>query len=356
MSEVYFSRIGQETAMTALQKITAKFPEIFEPGDYVAVKAHFGESGNKTYIPAEYLKPVLSKVKEQSNLAFVTDTNVLYRSRRAHAITHYETAAEHGFSLHNLAAPVIIADGIKGGDVIYVEIKGEYFEKFPVAGNIVRADGLVAFSHFKGHLLAGIGGAIKNISMGGASRAGKQIMHADVEPQRNEQQSCLLCGYCVESCPVNAVCLGEFGPEFDLELCIGCGECIAVCPNHVIKILWNESPEIFAEKLAEGALACIKNKPGKLLFITGAINITPECDCMSNAGEPFMQDVGWFMSTDPVAVDQACFDMVKKDYQQQEKSEQDPFKIFHPHTYFEKTLKYAEKLGMGSTRYELIEL
>lgn len=354
MSDVFFAPFKKNTPYQALEKLLLKFPNIFSQGEYIAIKVHFGEPGNKTFIPSVLLKPVIDKLKQIKAVPFVTDTNVLYRSRRSETVTHLQVAFEHGFSIETLNTPVLIADGMKGGDVVYVDMCGKYFKKFPVAGSLVRSDGLVVFSHFKGHLIAGAGGAIKNISMGGASRAGKQIMHADVIPERDTSVECMFCGKCVKICPVNAIILNSDGPVFDNQTCIGCGECIAVCSYGVIKILWNETPEIFSEKLAEGAKASLKGKEDKVVFINGLLNITPECDCMTDGGEPMLSDIGWLLSTDPVSIDQASFDIVLEYYKLENSSDSDPFKLAHSNTYFERTLSYGEEISMGSRAYNII--
>ncbi|MBN1150289.1 4Fe-4S binding protein, partial [candidate division WOR-3 bacterium] len=178
----------------------------------------------------------------------------------------------------------------------------------------------------------------------------KQMMHADVVPERRLDRTCLHCGYCVDSCPESAVFLEEDGPVFDLEKCVGCGECITACPEGVIKILWNSKPENFAQKLAEGGKAAIFGKENSSVFINGLLSVTPECDCVSDAGAPMMEDLGWFMSTDPVAVDRACFDAVLQN------AGHDIFKDVHPNTFFEKTLDYAEEIGLGKNSYELEEV
>lgn len=356
MSEVYFVSLENNSDFEAEKKILEYFPKIFNPYDQVAIKVHFGEEGNKTFISSEYLKLVIKKITSFQVQSFVTDTNVLYRSKRRDTISHLKLAYEHGFSIENLKIPVIIADGLKGRDVDYVNINAKYFKKFPIGGAIKRANGFIVFSHFKGHLLAGAGGAIKNLSMGCASKAGKQIIHSDVICERRESIKCVFCNSCINICPVNAIYLNSTGPVFDLQKCIGCGECIAICPVSAIKIQWEEVPEIFSEKLAEGALAAVIGKEKKSVYINCLLNITPECDCMADAGEKFVDNIGFMMSTDPVSLDFASYEKVLEVYNKNNKIPKDPFKEIHPNTDFVKTLKYAEELGLGELKYNIIEI
>ncbi|MBN1151079.1 DUF362 domain-containing protein, partial [candidate division WOR-3 bacterium] len=175
-AKVHFSGVKNATAEEALLKLIPSIPEVLK--GTVAVKVHFGERGNKTHLSSDLLAALLKALGEKARMSFVTDTNVLYRSERSRTVSHLNLAYDHGFCQEKLKVPVLIADGYDGGDVVRVKTKGVHFKNFPVGGAIFRADSLLVFSHFKGHLLAGVGGAIKNLSMGGASRAGKQMMHA----------------------------------------------------------------------------------------------------------------------------------------------------------------------------------
>ncbi len=350
-STVIFSEIKNRDIGKALEKITSRIDGIFSKKDVVAVKTHFGERGNNTFIPSFYLKTVVASLKKTAGPLFVTDTNVLYRSERSETVLHLNLAFDHGFTHEKIGAPVIIADGFNGGDVVRIKTDGKHFRDFPVAGAIHRADGLAVFSHFKGHLLAGAGGAIKNLAMGGASRAGKQMMHADVVPEKRQGKICLMCGNCSEKCPESAVSFDEEGPVFDLGRCMGCGECITACPEGVIKILWNAEPENFSQKLAEGAKAVLTGKENSSIFINGLISITPECDCIADAGKPLVEDMGWLFSTDPVAIDSASYDLVLK-----KSGGEDLFLRSHPSTCFQKCLEYAEYIGLGSRDYMLEQI
>ncbi|MBN1620279.1 DUF362 domain-containing protein [candidate division WOR-3 bacterium] len=347
-STVIYSEIKNQNIGQALEKITAKMSGVFSKKDVVAVKTHFGERGNTTFIPSHYLKMLVASIKKAAGPVFVTDTNVLYRSERSETVLHLNLAFDHGFTHEKIGAPVIIADGFNGGDVVRVKTGGKHFRDFPVAGAIHRADGLAVFSHFKGHLLAGAGGAIKNLAMGGASRAGKQMMHADVVPERRRDKKCIKCSNCSEKCPESAISFDYEGPVFNIEKCVGCGECIAACPEGVIKILWNADPENFSQKLAEGAKAVLMGKENSSIFINGLISITPECDCIADAGKPLVEDLGWLFSTDPVAIDTASYDLVLK-----KSKGEDLFLRSHPSTCFQKCLDYAEHIGLGSRDYVL---
>ncbi|MEI7961610.1 MAG: DUF362 domain-containing protein, partial [archaeon] len=195
-------------------------------------------------------------------------------------------------------------------------------------------------AHFKGHMLAGFGGAIKQLSMGCAARAGKLAMHSKARPIINPLK-CKKCMTCVKHCPTEA-CIISTIPHIDKKKCIGCAMCIAVCPYDAVGANWiNTLPNEFNEKLAEYAYAAQKGK--KVIYINFAVNITKECDCFGTPQKTIAADIGVLASTDPVALDKVCLDLLRK---------KEGKKLFNG----DKTLEYAEKIGLGNTNYELIEI
>jgi uncharacterized Fe-S center protein len=147
------------------------------PGDLTAVKLHFGERGCDTHISPTLVRAVVDKVVEHGGRPFLTDTNTLYSGSRHNAVDHVLTALEHGFGFAATAAPIIIADGLSSTNVAEVAINRKHFRTVTIAGDIAAAQSMMVISHFKGHELAGFGGAVKNLAMGCAPRVGKQDQH-----------------------------------------------------------------------------------------------------------------------------------------------------------------------------------
>jgi len=210
----------------------------------------------------------------------------------------------------------------------------------------VNYKNLVSVAHFKGHMATGFGGALKNIGMGLGCRAGKMDMHSIISPVVNSGK-CVVCGTCVRDCPVDAITLGKVA-SIDSGKCIGCAHCIAICPNGAIDLNWNMSHDVnkmLMEKIVEYSVAVVAGRRWRFMnFITG---LTYECDCFDLDQKPFMKDVGLVLGEDPVAVDQASMDLVKKAC-----GGEDPLLKKHKidGAYM---LEYAEKCGLGSRRYEL---
>ena len=163
---------------------------------FAAIKIHFGEPGNLSYLRPNFAKTVADMVKSLGGKPFLTDCNTLYVGRRKNALDHLEAAYENGFSPFSTGCHVIIADGLKGTDEVEVPVEGgEYVKSAKIGRAIMDADVYIALSHFKGHESTGFGGAIKNTGMGCGSRAGKMEMHCAGKPTVNKEacKSCHMC-------------------------------------------------------------------------------------------------------------------------------------------------------------------
>ena len=330
--------------------------------DLVAVKIHFGEKGNTAFIRPILIRDIIEKVSDLGGKPFLTDANTLYRGERDEAVSHLKLALEHGFSFATVAAPVIIADGLRGNDSVKIKIDAKHFAEVSIAASIANADTLISAAHFKGHELTGFGGTLKNIGMGCASREGKMKQHSDISPIVAAEE-CVACGKCIEQCPADAINIIQEKSRIDPELCIGCAECITACPVGAIKINWNESIELFQEKMIEyacGVFSCQGNRSIYLNFLT---SISPACDCYGHADRPIVPDIGILASRDPVAIDQAAADMVNAEegfinsaLKMNRKKGQDKFRGLYPQVDWEIQLNYAEKLGMGKRAYKIIEI
>jgi uncharacterized Fe-S center protein len=248
---------------------------------------------------------------------------------------HRKLAEEHGFT----QLPVVIADGEYGENFEAVEINKKHFKSCKIAKEIASQKQLIVISHFKGHKLAGFGGAIKQLAMGGASRAGKLEQHTTSKPFIIPFL-CKKCGACMRYCPAKAINIGII-PWINRKKCTGCSGCMAICPQRAILCNFLHSFfHAFPERLVEYAYASQKNQSN--IYMSFALNITKGCDCEGHAMSPIAPDIGIFASTDPVAIDQACLDMLDKKTGK---------KMFAGKRY---QLDYAQEIGLGQKDYKLI--
>lgn len=355
MAKVYFTSLEckstKDNIPNKIKKLfeKAEFQNTFSKGEQVAIKLHFGERGNTTYMHPVYVRQMVDKVKEYEGVPFLTDTNTLYSGYRTNSPQHLVTAIENGFAYAVVNAPIIIADGLFSKDSVEVDINKNHFERVKIASGIYNAQSMIVMSHFKGHEMAGFGGAIKNLAMGCASAAGKQMQHSDVKPVVKEAK-CVGCQRCAQGCPVKAIKMENRKAIIDPAICYGCGECVTVCPVRAINVNWDTDSNIFLEKMAEYALGAVNDKKDKVAYMSFVVNVTPHCDCVPWSGRPIAQDIGIFASTDPVALDQACHDKIV------ETCGHDVFNHHNPKVQGLHILEYAESIGLGSRNYELVEL
>ncbi|MBI4773502.1 MAG: DUF362 domain-containing protein [Deltaproteobacteria bacterium] len=335
------------------QKISAK--------DLVAIKMHFGERGNTAYIRPVFIRQIVDRLKALNARPFLTDANTLYVGARSDSVSHLNTAIENGFAYSVVGAPVIIADGLLGSSAVEVPVNGKHFETVSVGAEIAHADALISVAHFKGHELAGFGGAIKNVGMGSASRKGKLAQHSNVSPKVSKKR-CIGCGECVDHCAQQAISIEEGEKSWiDPEKCVGCGECILVCPEGAINVQWNESIPVFMEKMVEYTKGVLKGKGPKSLFVNFLTQISPACDCYGHCDAPIVGDIGILASTDPVAIDQASVDLVNQRsimagscLDGKDECVSDKFRGIYPQIDWKLQLEYAENIGLGSRAYELV--
>ena len=282
-SDVYFanlrSRSVSKNKINKIQKLfdAANFKNLISEDDLTAIKVHFGERGNDAYVNPVFVRQVVDKVKQAGGKPFITDCNTLYVGGRHNAVDHIITAIEHGFDYAVVGAPVIISDGLVSQNSVDVEINQKRFKKANIAGDIVKSDSMIVISHFKGHELAGFGGAIKNIAMGCATSDGKRDQHSP-RPFVIEGK-CRGCGKCITICPEGAITINNKIAKINSELCIGCCECITLCDIRAIEIDFSTETVPFMERMTEYALGAVKNKQNKTGYINFLINITPDCDC-----------------------------------------------------------------------------
>jgi uncharacterized Fe-S center protein len=368
---VYFTDMSASWKESVAAKVSSLFDklqpqEVFTRNDLVAVKLHFGESGNAAYIRPQYVRKVVERLVDLQTRPFLADTNTLYVGSRSQAYSHLVTAFDNGFTREITGAPAIIADGLRGSNACAVPLPGRHVTKASVAADIVNADALVVLSHFKGHELAGFGGSLKNVGMGCASRQGKLEQHSNISPKVNGKK-CVGCGECAQWCQSEAISLHGEGKKrkasIDPERCVGCAECIITCPQEAIRIQWNESVPVFMEKMVEYAAAVLKKKQGKALFMTFVTNVSPMCDCTPFSDRAIVPDLGVLASEDPVAIDQAAVDLVNNapgnplsSLKTALGAGEDKFRALYPHVDWAHQLSYAADLGLGTRDYTLVQL
>ena len=346
---------------------TAGIGNIDFDGKFVAIKMHFGELGNLSFLRPNYAKALVDVVKELGGKPFLTDCNTMYPGFRKNALEHLYCAWENGFTPLTVGCPIIIADGLKGTDDIDVPVAGgEYIKNAHIGRAIMDADIFISLSHFKGHEETGFGGAIKNIGMGCGSRAGKKDQHsggkAHIDPVL-----CRGCRKCQKECANGGLVFDESCRKMTIsENCVGCGRCLGACNFDAISFADSFANEMLGRRMAEYTKAVIDGRPN--FHISLIVDVSPNCDCHSENDAPIIPDIGMLASFDPLALDQACVDlcnaatpfkngqigdnMAKPDFV----NYYDTFKNSRPTTNYKECLEHAEKIGVGTRAYELITM
>lgn len=368
-SKVYFTNLRTNPSNNLLDKMErivkrAGLTNIDFQNQFVAIKIHFGEPGNLAFIRPNYVARMATLLRGWGAKPFLTDCNTLYSGRRANAVDHLESAMENGFNPLSAKCDVIIADGLKGTDYREIEIGGDYCKAPKIGAAIADADIIISMSHFKGHEQTGFGGALKNLGMGCASVGGKLELHSASQP-RIDTEKCKGCNICVKHCRHEAIRLNTSRKaEIDYAKCVGCGQCVALCQYDGAVMGEDDTSERLNYKIAEYTKAVVSGKPN--FHISFIMNVSPECDCWNHNDAAIVPDLGIAASFDPVALDKACADIVIEapiletgnrlsdatHYQHLEGC--DKFHLMHPDTNWQAGLEHAEKIGIGTQKYELI--
>ncbi|MDR1984335.1 MAG: DUF362 domain-containing protein [Prevotellaceae bacterium] len=367
-SKVYFTNLHTTPRSNLLDKLEnlvkkAGIGNINFENQFTAIKIHFGEPGNLAYIRPNYAARLVKVLKKSGAKPFLTDSNTLYSGGRSNAVDHLKAAMENGFNPITTHCNVIIADGLKGTDYREIKIDGEYCKAPKIGTAIADADIFISMNHFKGHEQAGFGGAIKNIGMGSASVGGKLELHSNSQP-KIEKETCTACGVCAKHCAHDAITIVNRCAEINYQKCVGCGQCVALCQYESAVLATNETSERLNYKIAEYSKAVLLDKPN--FHINFVMNVSPECDCWNHNDVAIVSDIGIAASFDPVALDMACVDLVKKapiniysalhEKHHHDMTDEDKFKLIHPNTNWLAGLQHAEKIGLGTINYELKEI
>ena len=285
------SKVYFTKSLTALDVVRLYDTLGFDLKGRVAVKLHSGEPGNQNFIQADFWKPLIDKVG-----GVVVECNTAYAGRRNTTEKHLETLKEHGWST-NFEVDLLDAEG---PDLKLEITDGKVIKENYVGKNIVNYDSMLVLSHFKGHPMGGYGGAIKQLSIGVASSYGKAYIHGAGNPKR----------------------------------------------------IWTANHDSFLRSMADAAKSVIEFFKGTIVYINVMKNLSVDCDCCAKAEDPCMKDIGMLISLDPIAIDQACIDLV---YSSKDRGRNHLVKrIESRHGVL--TIEAAAELGYGSREYELIEI
>ena len=365
-AKVYYTNMRTGFNNNLLDKLarlikTAGIGNIDFDGKYTAIKIHFGEPGNLAYLRPNYAKVVADVVKELGGKPYLTDCNTLYVGGRKNALDQIDTAYTNGFSPFSTGCHVLIGDGLKGTDEVYVPVEGgEYIKEAKIGRAIMDADVFISLTHFKGHEATGFGGTLKNIGMGCGSRAGKMEMHSAGKPHI-DRDLCIGCHRCEKICAHGAPFFTDKKANIDHDKCVGCGRCIGVCPKDAVLPASDESNDVLNCKIAEYSKAVIDGRPN--FHISLVIDVSPYCDCHAENDAAIVPDVGFFASFDPVALDVACADAVNAQpviantvLAESDHEGHDHFGAVSPDTNWHSCIEHAKKIGLGTDEYELIEV
>lgn len=257
----------------------------------VAVKLHSGEEGNQNFLRPEFWKPMIEYVN-----GTVVECNTAYEGSRNTTEKHLQTMEKHGW---NKYFGVDLLDG-EGPDLELAIPEGKTIQKNYVGKNIVNYDSMLVLSHFKGHPMGGYGGAIKQLSIGVASSFGKAYIHGAGEPEK----------------------------------------------------IWTAEHNLFLESMADAALSIVKYFKVDTAFVNVMKNMSVDCDCCAVAEDPCMKDIGILVSLDPVAIDQACLDLV---YASDDPGRDHLLERIESRNGIH-TIEAAASIGLGEREYELIEV
>lgn len=371
-SKVFFTdfrtKAFGDSLPTKLKKLIRKagIEELHMEGKFAAIKMHFGELGNISYLRPNYAKAVADVVKEFGGKPFLTDCNTMYPGSRKNALEHLECAWENGFTAMTVGCPILIGDGLKGTDDIEVPVEGgEYVQVAKIGRAVMDADVFISLTHFKGHEMTGFGGTIKNIGMGCGSRAGKTEQHSGGKATIDEKK-CRGCYTCFKECANNALLFDREAKKMQVikENCVGCGRCLGSCNYDAIAFKDFAAVELLNRRMAEYTKAVVDGRP--CFHISLIVDVSPNCDCHGENDVPILPNIGMFASFDLLALEQACVDaclkatplpgsqlfenMAKLDFV----DHHDHFVNCRPETEWRTCLDHAEKMGLGSREYELI--
>jgi uncharacterized Fe-S center protein len=324
MANVFYSKVLDGKF---LKQLKSELKSHFKGCKSVAVKMHFGEVGNTRAFTARDVRPLMDLLDSMKLQYFLYDSSITYGGPRGNPLTHKLLAKAKGFR------------NVELGDE-FIDVKGNHLA-YQICKRLADADAVIILTHFKGHMLTGFGGSIKNLGMGAVTAKTKKDIHDGGKPLFNYK--CVKCGICVNNCPIDGLKLEDTVAHPIVKKCFGCSNCSYVCPHGVI----NPRVAPFDVLLAEGAYAA-QSKFKKYYYVSMVRKISKNCDCMPYPSKIISDDIGWLMSPNGVAIDQASYDLVVK------KSGETFLKYNKKRGTHQ--IEAAEKLGMGKRKYVLKKL
>ncbi|MFX1401223.1 MAG: DUF362 domain-containing protein [Promethearchaeota archaeon] len=389
-SQSYKESMSKVKGPLALEKIGIK--NKIKKDNKIVIKTHFGALENTRYLRPSYIRFLCDYVKELGAIPSVAEScgwglpedisgvHTEY-SGRANEEEYLKVALMHGFTLETMGAPILMLDGSNGIDYEIQPIDGNLLKKVFVAGRLREFDYMILATHFKGHLGAGFGGALKNLGIGCVAKGQKIRAHLGTMFDYDLSKCIEDCDKCITVCPTGA--LSKSGNNIlkkDWDKCRYCYMCRSICDKGVINT-GSTTTEDFIYRFIDNAKGVVDYfGKKKIFYINYAIDITWQCDCGSS-DVPFIPDIGVLSSMDPVALDQACIDLAHGSLKSPNSilSEVKNLPINESYDWFsyiprftsgeldlnfegkqskswEIQLKAAEKIGLGSRDYNLIQV
>ncbi|UCC59451.1 MAG: DUF362 domain-containing protein [Dehalococcoidia bacterium] len=362
MSEVLFFSYSKDMGpLSGLQRLLLKspLPDMIATGVSVAIKLHMGELGNIRYLRPSFVRTVVDMVRKRKGKPFLFDTVTAYPGERRTKEKYLKTAAKNGFVRASVNAPILIAGDKDDFRTIPITnpIDGCQLREAKIPNQLLQSAFMVVLSHVKGHELTGMGGAVKNLGMGCVSTETKRAQHYVNMPEFKEDSDCNDCGKCVNVCPNDAIEMIEGKPARSIAECTACGSCYFTCPERC----WAWPPgsrEKLQIYLGHAASAVVSTFTGKIAYVNFIQDVVPLCDCIAKSGKPVVQDVGIAFSLDPVAIDMASFDLIDQSPIIPGSTTVKPPDILGKmhDTNSLVQLQTAEKLRLGSMKYELVSI
>ncbi|MFX1560823.1 MAG: DUF362 domain-containing protein, partial [Promethearchaeota archaeon] len=324
-SKVYFTDRQTRPDYNMLDKLEHIFNMLgldnaIKPGEKIMVKTHFGQWGNTNYLRPAYARKIVDLIRAAGGEPFVSETTGLgygaggaYGGRTT-ATEYLGMATLHGYTAASVGAPIIMADGYWGTDVIDVPVDGEHIDSVAVATALFDCDKVIVLTHAKGHGLGGIGGTLKNLGIGLVGKKGKAAMHffgdIKIDPEKCFGSEC---SKCLKVCPTRCISMEEKA-VVDISKCIACHHCVSVCSQVKAKAVtqtWrpNHTQAPFFVENAVGVVNSIGED--KFYYINLAIDISDLCDCWNFGAPLLVHDIGIFGARDPVAIDEASLQAIK---------------------------------------------
>ena len=300
-----------------------------KPGDRVVIKTHFGAINQTRHLRPMYIRKIVDLVRKVGGIPWVAECVGLgfdVENPEANFFTgpgYISLAAQHGFTPGSMNAPVIFLDGVWGTDsFIAPNENGKHLKKTAVAMGLRAADKVLVVAHFKGHDGTGFGGALKQLGIGCVTKQGKGEAHfgGNENIYVKHPENCTACGKCIEVCPPGCLSLEDGKIILDSDHCIACVHCFGVCnadkpdlEKRVFRLKRQVKADEQVERMMDNAAGVVKSLGSEQIrYINIAVDITSHCDCVPAGGHLLVPDQGIFYSKDPVAIDQACRDLVAK--------------------------------------------